>query len=329
MCPIDPLASANSGVNIATPEAEIAEKPAVEYLSDAKFRINRNNVGLTYSCPVGSANPLTFESLQTHFDSFGPNKYLIGRELHPSNGENHFHVLLKYASKLDIKNCHAFDVDGVHPNVLRNPPGNGWAVYCAKDDDYRTNYYEVCPYKAALEAPSVREGIAILKRKVPKDIVRFGEQIERNLRRHIAGSWEMTYYLGPYPAHYFPEDWNPRTHTLLLWGEPGTNKTQFAMYLIAHLFGPFEYIKAKYEEGRKLTGLPFIFDEAYMLDAQTRECSREICCVECGGTVQCRQSNYTIPPGVPRIFVSNIQHPLHNPGGAVYGRRVVQWEIKW
>lgn len=72
------------------------------------------------------------------------------------------------------------------------------------------------------------------------------------------------------------------------------------------------------------TGVPFIFDEVNMhLPRFNPDDSREITCVEGGGTVTARNTDVEIPPGVPRIFTSNMEFPFKNPGEAVYGRRVI------
>jgi len=74
---------------------------------------------------------------------------------------------------------------------------------------------------------------------------------------------------------------------------------------------------------------PFIHDEINCLsDKCDHSVSREITDVEAGGEVMCRTSNFHIPPGLPRIFISNIEFPFRNPEFSVYGRRVVSWHVE-
>jgi hypothetical protein len=59
-----------------------------------------------------------------------------------------------------------------------------------------------------------------------------------------------------------------------------------------------------------------------MLGADPEQ-SKEVTDVENGGSIKMRYKDVTIPPGVRRVFVHNIEHPFRNPSGAVYGRRLV------
>ena len=301
----------------------------------ASFRVNRKLLGLTFSAPVDSENPLSKEIILDFMCfKFGSCKFTIGREKHPTNDKYHFHCWFKFMKKIDTTDPRAFDILGVHPSLPERkddkgkilPIDQGWEDYCVKDGDYITNHYEMDPYRAALEAPSVREAMNVLAKKRPADVCKYGEQIERNIRRRLCAVVEYTIYCGPFPVSYFPVNWNPLTHSLLLWGEPGTHKTQFARYLMSHMFGEYTYIKRKHEQLRKLCGLPFIFDEAYFIDVEP-QASREATCVECGGVLGARNTDIEIPPGIPRIFVSNYEWPFHNPQNAVYDRRVVKHHI--
>jgi hypothetical protein len=55
--------------------------------------------------------------------------------------------------------------------------------------------------------------------------------------------------------------------------------------------------------------------------------SRELTDVENGGSVNARYGNVEIPPGVPRVFVSNYEQPFLDPESSVYDRRVKSAKI--
>jgi len=294
----------------------------------AAFRFHAHKVGLTYSCPVNAPdNPIVSATRIVEFmtDKFGPNVHTVGTELHES-GKRHYHADIKFDAKLDSEDPRLFDIDGVHPNILK--PGAGWTGYCKKHGDVLTNR-EGNVFAEALRAGSVREGMDIIALQDPGAYLRFGETIERNLRRRLAPERLVRVYLGPFLPVLVDTHWDPNTHSLLIWGPPGVGKTQFARYYMSHRFGEYDYVKKCPEQLKKLQfDKPFIFDEVNLLSAKVdAEVSREITDVENGGSVDCRNSNVDIPPGVPRLFLSNLEYPFRNPADSVYGRRVVS--VKW
>ena len=154
----------------------------------------------------------------------------------------------------------------------------------------------------------------------PEDMCKMGDRIAHNLRCRKECEAPQKRYAGPYPdAFYPPREWDPDTHALLLVGPAGLGKTQFARYLL----GDCDYVKGSLETLRECEfDKPILFDEVNMLDADPEQ-SKEVTDVENGGSIKIRYKDVTIPPGVRRVFVHNIEHPFRNPSGAVYGRRLV------
>lgn len=294
-----------------------------------KFRIQREKVGCTWSHDEGTGEMRIKEKeeiLEFVNNKFGQCEYTIGREKH-KDGTFHYHGWFKFPSALDTEDSRCFDIAGHHPNIIS--PGKGWEKYCVKGKDYITNHYEQDPFLEATESATVEEAVEILWKKRPREMCLHGANIESNLSKRLRIKPKATVYYGPYPEHYYPteEEWDPYTHSLLLYGPAGVNKTQFAKYYMAHTFGDYSYMKGHFEQGKRtdLT-IPFIHDEVDMLSCDP-ENSKEITDVENGGTIICRHSNYEIPPGVPRIFLANSSTPFNNISDAVYGRRVISKQI--
>lgn len=293
------------------------------------FRFHAKKVGLTYSCPVNAAdNPIPDnDALKEHLENLvGIGRYIIAEEKHES-GKRHYHVYYHADAKIDTTNALFFDfpvqdADPVHPNII-NAPGNGWQDYCKKDKEFISNIKKNV-WKAALELENADLAVEHLWANAPADMCKFGDRIAENVHKRMrTAPPEGKVWDGPYHESYYPKDWDHTTHSLLLWGPPGANKTQFAKYYLWQLTGVKPtYIKGGHEQLRHIDySKPFIHDEVYLVDKDAH-LSREITDVVDGGCLTARNKDINIPPGVPRIFISNYEHPFCNPQSAVYGRRV-------
>jgi len=296
------------------------------------FRFHRATAALTWSCPKGS-DVTPIKSCQHVYDEVverhgPPLQFTVGEEKHPTRPEaSHFHAFFKWDHELDSEDRTLFDVAGVSPQIYPGKASSGFARYCAKEGIYITNHYQTDPFDQAASASTVPEGLEILWKKRPREMLLYADRIEANLSKRLCPAPTAPLYYGPWPSWFYPPHWDPNTHALLLVGDAGVGKTQFARYLMAHAYPSYSYFKGKHESGKKVrVDRPFIYDEVYLLE-EDPNLSREITDVENGGTVGCRNSNYIIPPGVPRIFLSNCEHPFRNPGNAVYDRRVVSFAV--
>lgn len=82
---------------------------------------------------------------------------------------------------------------------------------------------EIC--RMAIDAPTVTEGMSILKRDLTYDYLRFGESMERNLKRSKSQNFVPTHALASFnkvPLIF-------QRKSVLLWGPSNTGKTSYAL----------------------------------------------------------------------------------------------------
>lgn len=303
---------------------------------EGEFRACRTKYGLTYSNPtdnLGKPHPIKDCETIAEFliSKGGPGDYVVTEELH-KNGDHHFHAYIKYVSEYDVKNPRMFDLSGVHPNLLN--PGKGWLYYLTNEDKdghvrYVTNFFKKDPYQVALSCETAAEAVESLWANVPSDMCKQGHNIISNVTRRMRTVLPETIYPGPYPKEFFPEAWTPKTHSLLIYGPVGTHKTQYAKYLLHHLYGGCNYVKGTLKSLKDADfSLPILFDEIDFRE-EDPALSKEITDVENGGCIKQRWSDIFIPSGIPRIFLHNYEHIFRNPDKAVYDRRVqvFKWPI--
>jgi len=291
------------------------------------FRFNAKAVGLTYSCPTSmSDNPIdSCEDLKGLLAATAGfmDKYVISEERHAS-GARHYHAYIKFQETIDTRSARFFDVKAVHPNIIRQP-GKGWIQYVKKMGNFISNE-EANHWTEAMGMATVEDAVDHLWKTETQSMCKSGNMIASNIATRMAPSPQAKLFYGPFPKwmHDCLADWDPTSHSLLLTGIPGQGKTQFARYIMAHHFGDFNFVKKNHEDLKDLRNLrlPLLYDEINFLTREADE-SKEITDVENGGSVHCRFKSVTIPPGVPRIFLSNEPTPFHDPHGAVYGRRLV------
>lgn len=285
------------------------------------FRVNRASVFCTYSdaAAIVTAGGKLF-ICEFICGKWPAALYLIGEETHPTTGEPHFHVVIKFGETIDTSNPRFLDIAGIHPFISPGRAGAKSESYSAKEGNILTNYYEPStnPWSLAADAANLNEGLKILWKSCAKEMLNNGERIEANLAKKLKPAPPpMICFFGPFPETFYPpSDWNRDTHSLLILGPAGIGKTQFARYF----FGEYEYFKSHPERLRDATWTkPLILDEFNYL-TRDQEQSKEITDIMSGGTLDVRYRPIVIPPGVPRIFLSNFRC-FRNPDNAVYDRR--------
>ena len=119
--------------------------------------------------------------------------------------------------------------------------------YCVKKGEYDSNFYEADPYDTALRQDTFQEAIDYLWKKRPRDMALSAHNIEENIRKKFKIIAPQVRFYGPFPRHFYPPaEFDPITHSLLLVGEPGIGKTQFARYML----GDCDYVKSNLEKLR-------------------------------------------------------------------------------
>ena len=294
----------------------------------APFRKSAKKWGLTYSCPVDvRIHPMDDlwedKTMLKHIQDCIPNhkiiRWTIGHEKHDTNGKNHYHVFLELMDPLETENCRIFDILKVHPNICKGTVGKGWEHYCVKHGSYVTNYFEPCPYSHARDLAAEGDSDAAVKHlwtKRPRDMALHGAAISANLRLKKKSKFSPTLYYGP----YWPIDWDDKRYTLILEGEPGLGKTQWAKWWGATKGGYF-YCKGSLECMKHYAQEPaIIFD-----DINVDKCKdlTDVFDVENGGCYEARYQNADIPAGVPRVWLQNPGVQIPDPYGRIIGRRAI------
>lgn len=109
------------------------------------FRIQAKYVFLTYAQAddLNNKDNVIWE-LRNKVPS--PEAWACGEEVH-ENGGKHFHVLLRYADRVDIRDERFFDIDGKHPNIQGARAWKRVLEYCIKGGDYIEHGFDIAQPK--------------------------------------------------------------------------------------------------------------------------------------------------------------------------------------
>lgn len=185
--------------------------------------------------------------------------------------------------------------------------------YCSKDGDFEE--VGVRPKKPknmlksdevfteAINKPTVREGLQVIKEKRPRDLLIHGEAIERNLKK---------IKLAPYVREYEPNQFNiplqSLTKSTLLTGGSGIGKSHYAA---AHFINPL--ICTHMDNLKQLSpdhdGI--IFDDM-SFKHYPKEAVIHLLDTEFVRTLNVRYGTVTIPAHTKKIFTHNNENPFYN-----------------
>lgn len=103
-------------------------------MSNNGFRVNAKNFALTF--PATVELPFNKDQLLSHLVSIdGPIYVIVAKELH-ATGVPHYHALVTYSSKKNLRNPRYFDFMGAHANVQGCRSLSQWIAYVKKDGDF-------------------------------------------------------------------------------------------------------------------------------------------------------------------------------------------------
>jgi hypothetical protein len=278
------------------------------------FRACKKVWGFTYS----QCGTLTKERCLEWFQlKFGFEiDYLIGAEKHKDGG-NHLHARFKFPKAYDCKNCRAFDIDGYHPDILTSV-GRGWDSYCAKENEFITNYYKPSTFHQVNTIESWDEACDLLWRREPRYMFLHASTAEKNFmkRRNKINQVDKIYFN---VRHYKnePTEWEHWKKSLVVTGKSGLGKTQYYKHMALHMFGSYCMVKGGLSQFRmKYQGQKcIIFDDLELEDFKQWDALFD---VENGDVITTTPSgkyDYHIPCGIPRIFINipgRLAYPFHD-----------------
>lgn len=157
-------------------------------------------------------------------------------------------------------------------------------------------------YAEALAAPTVREGMEIIRKRKSRDFCLHGAAIERNLKAS-----KVVHY----SSKFSPADFNqPLCHlnkSTLITGPSGTGKTQFAL---AHFKNPL--LVSHVDKLKTLTpdhdGI--VFDDM-SFDHWPVESVIHLLDTDCEREIHIRYGTVTIPANTKKIFTHNKKNPFY------------------
>lgn len=212
-----------------------------------RFRLQATAFFLTYSrCFIPRDRMIAWWNRQTRVK-----RLIVAQEEH-QDGNPHFHVVVEYDIKKDIRSERHYDILGCHPNIKvwgRKEPFDRWLhdcwQYCKKADptpyivgeeprENRKRKRDEIFLEAMELAKSegVRQAMGYLQDRCPYDVCTKYQQIEgalcqiRKVEQHVEIPCNpLTDYVN---APRVPDEWN----CLYIWGPTGCGKTEWAAALL-------------------------------------------------------------------------------------------------
>jgi len=172
------------------------------------------------------------------------------------------------------------------------PNGEGRRSRAADDD-----------FAEAFNAPTVAEGISILRQKRPRDVAMHGEAIERNLKRAKLTVFKPLYSLDTYSLE--PQEF---TKSTLIHGPSGVGKTQYAL---SHFKNPLvvSHIDKLKELSPDHDGI--VFDDMSFTH-HPPESVIHLLDVDLDREIHVRYGVVTIPANTVKVFVHNKANPFYD-----------------
>lgn len=104
--------------------------------------------------------------------------HAICREQH-QDGRYHLHVMLQYATPVNIRNATFYDIDGYHPNVQSARKPKDVLAYIRKDGNYIDNWPTKRSYGEIIEeAKDFDSFMDMVRTNQPKDFILHQDKLE-------------------------------------------------------------------------------------------------------------------------------------------------------
>ncbi len=222
------------------------------------FRFDGLQVFLTYSqAPPAWTKESVLGRLQAIQEVA---RYSVGHEHHQDGGD-HYHVYIKWASRLQTTDTRRFDIDGIHPNIATI--GRAKADICRvvrytrKDGDYHSNIPDDdlagtarqsrdSTYTHAMEAVDAGTFLQRLVKAAPRDYVLFGQAVRKHAELHYTAgpsdpvrpltSFNIPGELLEWRAEQFTTPRPARGKSLFLVGPTRLGKTELARSFGKHFY---------------------------------------------------------------------------------------------
>lgn len=157
-------------------------------------------------------------------------------------------------------------------------------------------------YAEAFECDTVREGLEVIKRKRPRDLALYGEAIERNLKRSKVVTTKSLYSLEDFTAPPLIFD-----KPILLWGDSGIGKTQYAL---AHFINPLLVSHMDQLKSLSPDHDGIIFDDM-SFKHWPPESVIHLLDTEVERAINVRYGTVSIPPNTIKVFTHNTNNPFY------------------
>lgn len=268
-----------------------------------KIRCRGTKLFLTYSqCNTG-----TKEELLRHLQELIEVKhYIICKETH-ANGGKHFHCYLELMKRCDIQNPKFFDWHQ-HPKFEKVKHTGKVMNYVKKDGDYITDLNFDLHTVAVRLAEQGRVNNALLHIiKGDPSCVHKLEQYEKGFKIIARLNKKTVPKFRPEDFHQIPFKWDRQNECLIITGESGIGKTQWARTVLFK-----NPLLVRHIDKLKVLD-PYVHDGIIFDDMSFTHWPRESCIhlldldEESQINVKCTMA--IIPPGFPRVFTTNREAP--------------------
>lgn len=182
-------------------------------------------------------NPLEGESLDPELVQYA----IVGEETAPDTGTRHFQGFVIWNKQIRLSACKKI-LPRAHWEIAKGSVEQN-ITYCSKDGEFqeigdrpinkkrkRSDQQDEVSTRA-LHAANVAEGMAIIRDELPFDYLRFGESMERNLKKAKVIPYKPEFELTQFTRQ--PLIFEKKS--ILIHGASNTGKSQFA---VAHFKNP-------------------------------------------------------------------------------------------